>query len=246
VTTFRDISFEQIQVLRERITADAGRAENLQEAAQRFAESITRSFETCALARIFAVVPLSKLPEAEQAWANQFATSIGNLDPVKPRTPVLMLVGTSGSNPSWNDRNRSLGHRAIPLLDRAFVDGAPMISALLQSMRIIPEQGPSSGEIQLRAMPGGINSRFFVANALTSTDGAGRHIIAARDFVTTYGIKSVFGMGGSYVNGTLAIAIVFTTELLAALDVDRYTTFISTFKMATSDQVQSGRLLPRA
>jgi len=119
-----------------------------------------------------------------------------------------------------------------------------MISGLLQSMKIIPEQSASAGELQIRAMPGGINARFFVANALTGTDGAGRHIIAARDFVTAHDIKSVFGMGGSYLDGTQAIAIVFTTEVLTASDVDRYTSFIGTFKMATSGPVQRGQLFP--
>jgi hypothetical protein len=245
VTTFRETSFGQIQALRESIGTDAARADNLQQAAQGFVETFTRTFETCALARVFALVHLGKLPESEQAWSKQFAESIGRAEAIGPRTSVLTLLGSAGSSPAWNDRRGSLGHRAIPLLDRAFVDSAPMISGLLQSMKIIPEQGASAGELQIRAMPGGINARFFVANALTSTDGAGRHIIAARDFVTTHGIKSVFGMGGSYVNGTQVIAILFTTEALTTLDVDRYTTFISTFKMATSEPAQRGQLFPR-
>ena len=116
-----------------------------------------------------------------------------------------------------------------------------MISSLLHSLQIDPKS-TGTGGIQIRAMPGGINARFYVQDALTSKDSLNRHIIAARDFVETYKIKTVFGFGGSYVNGMYAIAVIFTTETLTTLHVDRFSTFIGSFKMATSDCVQRGHL----
>ena len=79
------------------------------------------------------------------------------------------------------------------MVDRSFVDGAPTISSPLHSLPIDPKS-TGTGGIQIRAMPGGINARFYVQDALTSKDSLNRHIIAARDFVETYKIKTVFGL----------------------------------------------------
>ena len=74
-----------------------------------------------------------------------------------------------------------------------------------------------------------------LGNAQTTVDKEGRFVIAARDFVVKHGIQTVFGMAGSYLSGELAIAIVFTRELMNEQDVDRYTSLISTFKMETDN-----------
>ncbi len=92
----------------------------------------------------------------------------------------------------------------------------------------------SSGEIALRTAAGGLNARFLVSNAQSSVDAESRYVIAARDFVEKYRIHTVFGMGGSYVGGELAVAIIFTREQMSEADVDRYTSLISSFKMGTS------------
>jgi hypothetical protein len=190
---------------------------------------------------VFVVVPLHRLPAAETAWAKTFARSAGRVAPLAPSTPVLALAGTAGTAPAWSDRTKSNGHRAIPLIDRSFVAGAPMIGALLSSLKL--DLGVrNDGEIELRAVQGGVNARFFVDDATTAVDAEGRSVIGARDFVEAHHVRSVWGMGGSYVGGELAIAIVFTCELLRAHDVDRFTSLISTFKMATSTLVTTNRV----
>ncbi|HEY0189519.1 MAG TPA: hypothetical protein VGC42_00260, partial [Kofleriaceae bacterium] len=62
----------------------------------------------------------------------------------------------------------------------------------------------------------------------------------ARDFVARYQIRSVFGMGGTYIDGRMAIFVAFTREALTPGVVDRFTSFISTFKMATAELVARG------
>ncbi len=243
LASFRDTAWTDIERVRDGITKQIAGVPTLERAAVAFTATLRRSFETCALARLFVLAPLKRLPEAEQGWARDLASSIGHAAEVSPETPTLCLLGSAGIEPAWNDRTKSAGHRAIPLLDRNFIANAPMIAGLLHALHLDPQQRETGGPIQLRPMAGGLNARFFVEDAAISVDEQDRHVIASRPFVTRYGIKSVFGMGGSYVTGEIAIAIIFTTEKLTATEVDRYTTFISTFKMATSDAAAGRRFL---
>ncbi len=243
MASFRETPWVEIERLRDSITKQITTAPTVDHAAATFTATMKRTFDSVALARMFLLMPLHRLPEPEQAWARNLATSIGHPGAVDRETPVLCLVGTAGTEPGWNDRTRSAGHRAIPLLDRNFIANAPMIEGLLRALDLDPSQREHGGPIQLRPMAGGLNARFFVDDAASTLDDQQRHVIASREFVVKHQIRSVFGMGGSYVTGEIAIAIIFTTEKLSALDVDRFTTFISTFKMATADAVAAGRFL---
>jgi hypothetical protein len=77
-----------------------------------------------------------------------------------------------------------------------------------------------------RDMLGGINKTFFVPDARETRDGSARHVIAAQDFVERYGIRSVFGMGGAYFDGTLAATIAFTSETMDAPTTARFPSLI--------------------
>jgi hypothetical protein len=93
-------------------------------------------------------------------------------------------------------------------------------------------------------MTGNLNKRFYVPDARTAQDAEGRSIIAAQDFVAKYAIRSVFGMGGGFVNKLLTVVVLFTRESLQASDVDRLASFIGTFKIGTSHLVETGALFP--
>ncbi|CAN5733261.1 hypothetical protein BH11MYX1_BH11MYX1_14590 [soil metagenome] len=237
-SALKDLSWVEIEAVCDRLRPALETAASVERAAAELAATFLRFSETCLLARVFLVVPWSKLPPADRDWASELARKLGRT--VSPTTPILALAGTAGKQARWNERTASEGHRAIPLFDRAFIDGAPMIAALLGALRIDFEPS-TEGAMQLRAMPGGLNARFLVEDGATSTDAEGRHIIA-QDFAASFGIRSVFGMGGSYVGGDHAIAVIFTTEALAARDVDRFTNLISVFKMATSERIRTGKL----
>lgn len=236
--SLKALSFDEIERAREAIAAAAPTVEA---AAASTAAILGELARTVVLARLFVVVPFMKLPAAERDWAASFARGIGRTQPLPEQTPVLTLLGTAGTDAAWNDRLHSSGHRAIPLIDRSFVEGAPMIAALLSSLKLDLGQRPD-GSIELRTVAGGLNARFLVEDARTSVDAAGRHIIGARTFVAQHGLRSVFGMGGSYVTGELAVAILFTREPLRGTDVDRFTSLISTFKMSTSSQLAAGKI----
>jgi hypothetical protein len=49
------------------------------------------------------------------------------------------------------------------------------------------------------------------------------------------------GMGGSYADGTLLVAIVFTSELIDRLAVSRFPSLISNLKMATAQLMVAGK-----
>jgi hypothetical protein len=68
-------------------------------------------------------------------------------------------------------------------------------------------------------------------------DVRGNFVIPAQDYVAQYNVQTVFGMAGSYVDGTLVATILFTTESLDSLTVDRFPSIISNFKMVTTDLV---------
>ncbi|MEO7096156.1 MAG: hypothetical protein ABI175_23040, partial [Polyangiales bacterium] len=211
-----------------------GAAPTVAAAAQSFTESLQTTFSSVVLARVFGVIPLRRLPEAERAWAERFAVLAARPVPLDPATPVLTLLGTAGVLPAWTKRTASIGHLAIPLVDQQLVDGAPMIAELLSSLQVNVQKQAGGSAVELRRLAGGRDGRFYVADAQSSIDAKGRRIIAAGDFVAKHTIRTVFGMGGSYLGGELVAAIVFTNELLTALEVDRFPSLIGTFKIATA------------
>lgn len=230
-----------VQALRSDLDPQLRSAPNLVTASQRFVELFTRSFDTVALARLFIVTRFDSLSAPERTAASEFTANLGR-GTLEPATPVLSLLGTSGSLPSWNKRERSQNHRAIPFLDRALVNGAPMISALLSALNVDLVGLSGDPAVQVRHLSGGLNARFYVPDARSTLDAQGRHIIAAQDFVATQGIRTVFGMGGAYLDGKLVVAIIFTREMLAEMYVDRFPSFIGTFKVATTSLAQGGQI----
>jgi two-component system NtrC family sensor kinase len=236
-TLLRDATWAEVNAVRDRVMTR--NAESVESAAQGFVEDLVQSFSSIVLARIFLVLPLSQLPSAEQAYATRVAERHHGLT---ASTKVLGLLGTAGEESAWCDRSRSAGHLAIPLLDRTFVQGAPMIAKLLADLEVNLSSLDVGGPLVTRAMLGGLNKAFFVADALAAHDRSERLIIGAQDFVLRYGVRSVFGMGGAYVNGVLAIAIAFTSELLDEPTVNRFPSLIGNFKMATWPLCESGRI----
>jgi hypothetical protein len=234
---FRDASWAQINAFREQIaSAPAGSVEG---AAQSFVAALTDTFESVVLARLFVVLPFEKLQPVDREFAKRLAGGDARLTPA---TPCLSLLATRGREPSWNDRTQSRAHRAIPLIDHAFVRSAPMLAKLLADLEV-DLRGLDVGQpIEVRRMLGAHNGTFYVPDAQSACDSQGRLIIADREFVAKHAVRTVFGMGGAYANETLVIAIVFTTELLERLIVDRYPSLISNFKMGTASLLERAQI----
>jgi hypothetical protein len=233
------VSWSEIEALRARLAA--GQPHSVQEAADQFTGLFTARFSTVVLARLFLVVPFEELPPDDAAFAR--ARTGGDLR-LTAQTPVLSLLGTHGRAPEWNDRTRSMDHLAIPLLDRESVQAAPMIARLLADLEVDLPGLWTGGAIATRKMVGGKNGMFYVPDARTARDPGGRPIIRP-EFAAAHGIESVFGMGGTYLDGSLAIAILFCSEHVAHGAADRYGSFIASFRLATFELKAAGRIWSR-
>jgi hypothetical protein len=233
--SFNDAEWEQIEHLRQQVDALRA-ATSLEAAAQGFVGLFVNNFESVVLARTFVVVPFSNLPAEEQRAARNAG---GDLSPT---TPVLTLLATRGKDPTWNDRKASLDHRCIPLLSSAAVADAPMVAKLLSDLNVDLKPLDDGRPIATRRMLGGKNGTFYVEDAALARDARGRYIISSREFATKHDVHTVFGMGGAYLDGMLVVAVLFCSEVLARFTVDRFPTFIGSFKIATASLVAQNRL----
>jgi hypothetical protein len=173
-------------------------AATFEQTAQRTTEIIYSAFRSSlVLVRIFITVPFGQLPRDTQTMVHDAARAYQVADLLKPETLVLSLAGTSGSQPTWNDRRLSRTHQGIPLISSRFVQSIPMTSRLLHQMGVgvkwIDGADMSMFEQNMASQ------LFYVPDAATAVDGLSRKVIPNQDFVRTYGVKTVFGVGGSYV-----------------------------------------------
>jgi hypothetical protein len=236
MTSLKDASWADIDRLREAVGASA--PASIEAAAETFVSAFSATFSDIVLARLFIVIPVAEVPAAERA----FAVRLAGKDPrFSPTTRALTLLGTRGREAAWNDRRASRGHLCIPLIDRTFVEAAPMIAKLLADIDVDLAAFDDGRPIATRKLLGGKNGMFYVPDAMTAVDSRGRYVIADRTFVEKQGIRTVFGMGGAYMDGTLVTTLVFVADRIPQLQVDRFPSLISNFKMATAKLAEEGR-----
>lgn len=164
------------------------------------------------LLRLFLTVPFVWLPERERAFALQLARSVHRESELGPHTPVHALLATRGCVEPWNDRRKSLGHVAIPLLSEEFVSSIPMMSRLLKELGLPLTWVFDPGAVMERQSFGSEVGYFHVADAAVATDEMGRRIIPAHDFVAEHGVRSVFAVGGGMFGGSILVLIFFSRE----------------------------------
>ncbi|MBI4781138.1 MAG: hypothetical protein HY785_07410 [Oscillatoriophycideae cyanobacterium NC_groundwater_1537_Pr4_S-0.65um_50_18] len=179
----------------------------------------------CALVRFFRTYAYRQLNEDLQESARQIiggkAIALG--------TKCLTLLATAGDEPHWNSRRESSGHRAIPLVDKNFVERAPMISQLIQQFGLeistVLEPNP---ELMVDLQQTNFNV-FYVPEALGSA-----HIPAQKDFVIPYAIKSVVGFGGMLPSGNLFAIILFVKIPISQSTADLFKWVSSYARIATA------------
>lgn len=216
-------------------------APTLEHAARRVAKGIHERFsEVSVLTRVYALLKYADLPRDVSTFVDGLAK--GDPSRVGSSTPVLTLLGTHGVEDDWCDRHRSRGHKGIPLLSGAFVDAIPMLARLLRELGIDLSWLDEAPEVATRRLLGGFNGTFYVQDATTARDSQGRPIIPAADFVAQHGVKTVFGNGGFYPDGTLIVCIVFTRETLSRPSVERLASLISMLKGETFGLVRARKL----
>jgi len=156
---------------------------------------------TCALVRFFKTHPYRDLDQSLQ----EAACDILGSRSIAPSTKCLTLLATAGDEQQWNSRHTSNGHKAIPLVDRDFIERAPMISQLIRQFGLdiatVLEPDPKL-LIDLQRTKFNV---FYISEALGSA-----HIPTQKEFVIPYKIQSVFGFGGLLPSGNLFAIILFT------------------------------------
>lgn len=157
----------------------------------------------CVLVRAFKTHLYGNLTRELQESAHDMLKGV----PIENTTKCLTLLATAGDEPQWNFRKGSTGHKAIPLIDEAFVKRAPMISQLLHQFGLeisaVIEPMPNLLVESEHKIQG--TSIFHVPNALGS-----HHIPAQQEFVVRYGVQSVLGFGGLLPTEDLFAIIMFT------------------------------------
>jgi len=194
------------------VRREARSSETVQAACQRVMEGlVARLSSSLLLARAYLTVPWQNLPEADRLFARTVAANAASAHLLRNDTRVLSLLGTAGLEPSWRDRYSSSGHLAIPLLSPEFVAGIPMVAGLIDQLGSSVRWYGQISQGATKDTFGVFTGSFFVPDASSTRDSAGRLLIPAQDFVKRYGIRSVFGVGGQFqASGMILVCIFFS------------------------------------
>ncbi len=212
-------------------------------AAQQFTELLYKRFEdSLVLTRLFATIPMGRLPRFNQDFVNKLAISAGISKQVNEDTMTLSLLGTSGERVEWNNRRSSSAHVGIPLASGTFVESIPMISRLLKEIGLdLGWLDDWDTKIVSKGFLSQSTGMFYVEDAKTTEDHHLRKIITAQDFVGLYGVKTVFGFGIGFVESpTLAVLVAFARETVDQSLVRSLIPVMGGFKRAAMDPIVKG------
>ena len=177
----------------------------------------------CVLVRAFKTHRFSDLePELKEfARAAAAGSELLNGD-----TRCLTMLATAGERAEWNQRGKSSGHQAIPLLTEEMVQGAPMILRLIQQMGIdIAHVIGKRSDLMLDSEQKTYNV-FHVADAL------GSPFVPAQDFVRENNVRSVMGFGGLFPSGELFAVILFSRVYIPRETAEMFRTIALGVKLA--------------
>ncbi len=210
-------------------------AASFEAAAEIFVRLLVREFETIALARVFGTVEFDALKPEERRFAEAAVADVA----LFPTTEVLTLFGSAGVQPQWNERRKSEAHLAIPLLNGRSIQEAPMIARLLDDLHFsLKTEAPDSRGLATRAFANA-DAICYIPDAATTVDVLGRLVVPAADFVRANGIRTVVGVGGSYIVARMFVAILlFTTEAIPAETALQLKELAGAFKIATTGVVR--------
>jgi len=152
----------------------------------------------CVLVRVYKTHRFGALPPELQQFAAQVSPT-----PLPAQTPCLALLGTVGVEPAWCARQRSSGHRAIPLPSVQAVNRLPMVAQLVSQLGFdVASLIDGASETLLDRDEQTFNV-FHIPTAL------GSPFVPAQDFVQKYEVQSVLGCGGQLPDGELYAVIAF-------------------------------------
>ena len=202
----------------------------IEDAAERAVEFFHRELvdddgaPACALVRFFKTHSYADLPADLQEIVRSATPDAHSI----PDLRCLTLVATRGDEPDWNSRQKSRGHRAIPLTSVEMVQKAPMIAQLITQLGVGIANVVRPSRALLLDHDQATQNVFFVPRALGSP-----HIVAQQEFVIRYGIESVLGFGGLLASGDLFAVILFSKVAIPPDAADQFKVIGLNLKIAT-------------
>ena len=242
-----DVTVSSVTALRGEIEYGIRNCTCLEDAAQKYTGILYEEFQdSIVLVRLFATIPFKNLPVPNQRFVTNLAASAGISSLINDRTLVLSLLGTRGEEEAWNNRHNSRRHVGIPLASGDFIEAIPMMSRLLKELGLGLDWIDSGDTKIVAKTVGAMAGVFYVPDARTTVDHKGRKIIAAQDFVFTYDVKTVFGIGGGYLTSYVFITnIVFTRETIEKRQAEQFMPVVNTFKAGTIRMVSGNKIFAR-
>ncbi len=229
--------------LEEAIGRHGSAAPTLQSAARAFVDALLElAPATTVLARVLVTQPYRDLPSEEHAFVDRLAKERGVRARLRPDTPVLTLLASRGVRPAWNDVRGSLGHRAVPLTDGRFVRTIPMVGRMLEDLGYPIDALPSGDARPPGPRLGDGMGVFHVRDAAEPENEA---VVPSRAFVVEHGVRSVFGLGATYVDGSVLVVLVFSRDLVDRETVMGLAPLAATLKRRTYPAVAAGRVFDR-
>jgi hypothetical protein len=179
--------------------------------------------KACALVRFYKTHNLGEL----EPGLYRFACSMLNGQPELPAMKCLTLLATAGDRPEWNSREKSGGHKAIPLPSETMIAQSPMISQLIKQFglesNVLVQPDPN---ILVDA-----DQKTFNVFHVPEAEGS-KYIPAQEEFVIRFGIKSVLGFGGMLPSGDLFAIIMFSKVPIPRATADMFKTFALSAKVS--------------
>jgi hypothetical protein len=177
----------------------------------------------CPLIRFFKTQAYEGLDDELKAFA---LNTLGGGAPM-PGMKCMTLLGTVGENEAWNLREKSKGHKAIPLPSEEVVHQFPMIRNLIHQLGLSVRSVVKPDPALLLDMEQKTYGVFFVPQALGSP-----YIPAQQEFVVPYGIKSVMGFGGMLPSLDIFVIIMFLRVSISRETADLFKNLSLNIKLA--------------
>lgn len=171
--------------------------------------------KACALVRFFRTVDYQHLEPRLQEKVTKLSGQR------KPDDRCLTLFGTAGLEESWNRREGSVGHAAIPLLSPVMVAESPMISRLLTQLGIEISSlfvANRAEKLKFTDPQDRDYNIFYVPDAQVSP-----FIPSKAEFVQPYAIRTVIGFGSLLPDGDLYAVILFFRVLIPEVVLKQFT-----------------------
>ena len=179
--------------------------------------------KSCVLVRLFKTHPYGELDEDLE----EFARNILKTSPESPAMKCLILLASAGTQPEWNSRKQSRGHKAIPLPSEYFVRAFPMISQMIQQMGLEITTILQPDPAVVMDMTQKTYNVFHIPEATGN-----KYIPAQDDFVVPFGVRSVIGFGGILPSGNLFVIIMFSKVPIPRQTADMFRTLALSVKVA--------------